>query len=289
MIPLDSEWRAFLRDPSKKRMVSAAAWSTMFFALQTAFQRTAGLLGMHAGYPSFVTGAIGLSATASNLYLSGYLWRNVESFVYPVDADIYDRYPAQERRDLIGKVLLGLTTYVALEGGFGRTALPSSSIAQGVFANARNKLHRSIRCTSSQASRKQRFIIQKLGRLHGCHQCGNRQLLSRSGFIADHMPPTKIVAKAEASILKQILNLKVEQRLWPQCQRCFQIQSAAVRNLKHVPIYHHGFRLYHTAPAIALLLTHVNEVRALTNAAAQPIVDLFDSVSTEMKDRWDSI
>lgn len=112
-------------------------------------------------------------------------------------------------KDMVRRTILGLSTYTILEGGLFRTTFPSSSIALGAYANTRSMLRSSIISNSPVASDSQRRRIQQMGKRFGCHQCGNRQLLSNKGFIADHMPPTKRAEEMSAVWWRRMMRLKV--------------------------------------------------------------------------------
>jgi hypothetical protein len=55
----------------------------------------------------------------------------------------------------------------------------------------------------------------------------------------------------------------VTQDLWPQCQSCWKIQGSKVKSKSHFLINHHSLRLYHFAPAIALLLSQNHQVQKI--------------------------
>lgn len=55
--------------------------------------------------------------------------------------------------------------------------------------------------------------MESLTRRFGCHQCANRQLLTRKIFIADHMPPTKIVEQMNKKLWRRWLGIKVRPSL----------------------------------------------------------------------------
>jgi hypothetical protein len=140
--------------------------------------------------------------------------------------------------DLVRRTFLGLTSYIVLEGGMFRTVYPSSSIALGAYANTRSTLRSSIVSTSSVATGEQRRQIQALGKRFGCHQCGDRQLFNRLGFIADHMPPTKRAEELSSKWWRRILNLKVQSVTMDMlsCYSCsvdvvVQIQLSFLENL----------------------------------------------------------
>ena len=112
-------------------------------------------------------------------------------------------------KDVVRRTALGLSAYMVLEGGLFRTSFPSSSISLGAYANTRSTFRSSIISNSPVASESQRRRIQQLGRRFGCHQCGSRQIFSKRGFIADHMPPTKRAEQLSAVWWRKLLNIKV--------------------------------------------------------------------------------
>ncbi len=165
------------------------------------------------------------------------------------------------------QLLLGFSAYALLERRAYRTALPSSLISTGVYAHTPVHWHRKLpnvlTATSEVASSAQRRIIQQLGKIHGCHHCGSRQILSSSFpfvfntapvFIADHMPPTKIIKEKNLAWYRRVSGILAKQQLLPQCQTCFSRQGGAVRASVHALAYHTSLRAWHCAPAIGYLL-----------------------------------
>jgi hypothetical protein len=79
-------------------------------------------------------------------------------------------------------------------------------------------------------------------------------LIGGMGYIADHMPPTKIARELSEVWWRRMLRITVRQRLYPQCKSCFSRQGEAVRSGTHTLVYHLGLRPCHFASAAALVL-----------------------------------
>eukprot|EP00466_Bigelowiella_natans_P010952 jgi/Bigna1/81486/fgenesh1_pg.81_\ len=65
----------------------------------------------------------------------------------------------------------------------------------------------------------------RLGQKYGCHTCGYKKAAT---FIGDHMPPVSVVLKSRKEFLRNMLNLAVTQRFYPQCEPCSNRQGLAV-------------------------------------------------------------
>lgn len=164
-----------------------------------------------------------------------------------------------------------------------KTSLASSILTTGSFASV---FGGAIPSSSSVATPYQRTLIQRMGRVHGCHHCGSRQLFgSGAYFIADHMPPTKLVEKMNHSFLRRLLRLSVSQSLMPQCLGCFSLQGNAVKRHLHVPVFQNGPRLVYLAPLLAAWLAENpyfgKQLKKLTN----PMVDVLAEVERETRER----
>ncbi len=180
-----------------------------------------GLAKLHAGHHGFITSTLGCVLTASSLLVAQeaekYARKKSYEMVFPPRREsIWGlRSPSQfstERynvKNSTRQLLVGLGVFALLERGFFRTALPSSVIAPGVFANALTMTRRSVIATSAIATDSQRQKIQILGKRFGCHQCGSRQFFSRRGFIADHMPPTKLALEMSQSWWRKLFKITV--------------------------------------------------------------------------------
>ena len=75
----------------------------------------------------------------------------------------------------------------------------------------------------------------------------------------------------------------MKQRLWPQCQSCWQQQGAAVKAGLHVPVYHWGLRLCHFAPAAAMILSRLEAVQDVTDGMIDNIVSCCDVVEKKIQ------
>jgi hypothetical protein len=248
----------------------AALLTSSFLALQIIFQRTAGLVGLHAAKPLPLVVSVGLCATAASLYGCNYAERKIQPLFSGAKSwptiDPWDK-------ELIRRTWIGVAVYIALDGVLFRTVFPSSSIALGAYAHTRRTLKGSVKSASAAASQSQRLSIQQIGRRFGCHQCGSRQIFPKLKFISDHMPPTKYVEEQSAKWWRRRLGLQLmSQRLWPQCQSCFSVQGAAVRQWGYVPIYHTRLRLGHIAPVIAYCLDQDKETRELCDSIVDPSI-----------------
>lgn len=231
-----------------------------FWATSNLIQRVYGRFNINSGSIFAVKTFAGLFSTTFSLGLSHYFLQRSEifkpksppSFIFNCNSKVHKNF--FEDKVLIKQVLVGLLTFAALEQRSFVTMLPSSILVKGVYAKSMFMDKFSVASTSPIATEAQRTKIQRLGKLIGCHHCGSRQIFTKKGFIADHMPPTKFANIMNSKWWRKLLNMTVQQRLYPQCQKCYSIQGNAVRMTKHVPIYHFSFRLYHLAPALGLLL-----------------------------------
>lgn len=166
-----------------------------------------------------------------------------------------------------------------------KTALPSSVKTTGSYASS---FGGSIPSTSAVATAYQRSLIQRIGRVHGCHHCGSRQLL-RIGkhFIADHMPPTKLAEMHSRAAWRQLLKWPVVQQLRPQCLDCYSIQGAAVRKNIHVPVFQMLPRPMLLAPVLALWLVENpyfgKRLKKLTNPLVDSLLAEYKAFEKELR------
>lgn len=205
----------------KEKACSAVVLSSSFYALQILSQRFFWAIKVHAGLPKVVGNSVGLIATVSNLCLCQLLELAIrqETRNYGLGFHSQQRMSklpmftkglnSEVMKDQVVRLLLGVGIFALLEQSSFRTALPSSVIAPGVYSNSINMMRRSIRATSEATTEAQRRLIQVIGRRHGCHQCGSRQLFSRKRFIGDHMPPTKMAKEMSASFWRKLLKMPV--------------------------------------------------------------------------------
>mmetsp|Transcript_1585 Transcript_1585/g.2620 ORF Transcript_1585/g.2620 Transcript_1585/m.2620 type:complete len:283 (+) Transcript_1585:70-918(+) len=254
----------------KKHLPSVVATSISFFALQIVCQRAIGTLGLHAGVHPLLVSGIGTVLSGASLYATNYCYE-ISSLLSPGRhgywsqvsyVDIFDK-------NVIRRTVIGLSFFLALEGRLGRTSFPSNSISLGAYAQQFRVLSRSVASNSKAATELQRAKIQLLGKRFGCHQCGTKW---SNKFIADHMPPTKFVEQANKRLWRKISGIKMTQRLWPQCERCFSVQGSAVSKVRKVLIYHHQFRVYHLSPGIALVLDQFQTWQNSCDKTLQPFI-----------------
>jgi len=227
---------------------------------------------MHAGRSAPIVLATGLLSTICSQSLVQYIsLENREIGLYNNNQIRYNKNNNKNREikyEFMKRILLGVGMYLLLERKGFKTALPSSILTTGVYANfARG----AVEATGPVATASQRFTIQRLGKLYGCHHCGNKQLFSVDKFIADHMPPTKFVNEMNKKWWRKMLNINVVQKLLPQCQKCFSKQGTAVASNFHRPVYHFRFRSPHLATALALLLVQDKEVDNIINPIFEKI------------------
>ena len=175
--------------------------------------------------------------------------------------------------------LVGLLTYKIGCGGARFMSLsPSSYTARGSFA--RVSIPASLPSDISgvggsfaYATASQRYRIEKLGRIFGCHTCGSRELLftkkSSPKFHGDHIPPISVAKQLNDRWYRKLIGASVSQRFYPQCITCSNKQggllsravNAGHRNLRSVgggqESYFHGrrVRLSHTTGGIVAVLS----------------------------------
>ena len=212
-----------------------------------------------------------------------------QSLSYPLFNKFLSERKRVVSREKVRRALLTFCGYALIEQltfpGVSplKTSLPSSILTTGSYASV---FGGAIPSSSSVASPYQRTLIQRMGRAHGCHHCGSRQLFgSGTYFIADHMPPTKLVDKMNKAFLRRLLRIEVAQSLMPQCLACFSMQGNAVKRHIHVPVFQYGPRLVYLAPLLATWLAENpyfgKHLKKLTN----PLVDAIAEVEKEMKSR----
>ena len=216
-----------------------------FWSALIVFQRVLGLLPIkiHAGLPISVTLPIGIGIVSCSSYIAAQLG---DSLTFGDKSSSWKKWRKIPVNKAAVYSILTTMCFALIERNFFRTTLPSSIISRGAFANRNGYLL----ATGVSATAAQRGTIQQFGKKFGCHHCGSRQgiLLSRElrTFIADHIPPTKIMQlQAEsrslwASIRKKFF--REPQKLYPQCQKCFKQQGSHVRLRKNHLIYHAIFR-----------------------------------------------
>lgn len=187
----------------------------------------------------------------------------------------------------VGRVcILGLLTYkIGCRARF-ISLSPSSFTSRGSFARV------SIPATPpppggaitngggfAYATASQRYRIEKLGRIFGCHTCGSRELFFTKSssqlisggpkFYGDHIPPISVAKQLNDRWYRKLLGLSVSQQFYPQCKSCSNTQGgllsraifAGHRNLRSVgggqESYFHGRRprLSHMTGGIVAVLS----------------------------------
>lgn len=290
-----ADWsRATTSKDFQNQLVSAIVLSVTFYCLQVVSQRVFYVFRIHGALPGLITFPVGLTSTATNLFLSQIIdskvrdqtndyndisrgrFKGLDVMKMVTDSKSWSR---AERRDQVARVYIGLGVFLLLEQSMFRTSFPSSVIAPGVFANSFNKLTRSIPTTQSVVTESQREVLQRLGKRFGCHQCGSRQMFTSKVFIGDHMPPTKFAVEQSQALWRKFLRVPVTQRLWPQCQKCFLLQGSAVRTWTHKLVSHKVFRSYHLAPVIAALLVEEPTVKDSLSFLVKPTLRMGDKLS----------
>jgi hypothetical protein len=247
----------------------------LFFTSSTILQRLSGSLLVHSGRAYPLTAAWGFICTGASLIVAN----RGANMAFPQPSSWWGGSRERlQRYSELRQTVVGLGLYGMLEMRSFRTAIPSSIISVGVYAHSpwiwTQKMPEVISATSEVATSAQRMAVQRLGKLHGCHHCGSRQVFNLAklkglpnNFIADHMPPTKYVTEANQRWYRQLLGglWRKKQQLLPQCQSCFQQQGSAVRQSVHRIVYHSQLRSWHLAPALALVACSNDQVRGMVD------------------------
>lgn len=239
-----------------------------FWVTMLAFQRSAGAVGYYSGRVGSTM--VGFSAVCAGSWLSD---RICERIIYPSlecckeDSPWWREWlslPFQAKQDpndvatVVCRTGLSTIFYPTLTMNGYQTVFPSSILTIGGYARGLYlpySLSGAVPSTSPRANLNERIAVNKKGRIFGCHHCGSRQILSRQKFIADHMPPTKMANEMNESWWRKLLNIKVKQGLWPQCQSCFQMQGSAVRANEHRLVFVHALRMHHLSFVFAVYVT----------------------------------
>ncbi|KMZ94476.1 hypothetical protein PVMG_01834 [Plasmodium vivax Mauritania I] len=122
---------------------------------------------------------------------------------------------------------------------------PSDVKMPGVYSNPRKSLNKDMK----YATKKEIQVLRSFCKETGCHTCG---VSCHDRFIGDHQPPVQVIKdmvdyykkkKLLRSLLKFFKLYDTKQRLYPQCVRCSQLQSASVRckKLRLIPHYNTNF------------------------------------------------
>ncbi|CRG93430.1 conserved Plasmodium membrane protein, unknown function [Plasmodium gallinaceum] len=134
---------------------------------------------------------------------------------------------------------------------------PSDVKMPGVYSDTKKSLEKDMK----YATKKEIDILRNFCKHTGCHTCG---VVCHEKFIGDHQPPIQVIKdmieyykdkKFKLYFLKLFKLYDTKQRLYPQCVRCSQIQSASVRckKLKLIPHYY-TIRIFHFSIIFHLFL-----------------------------------
>ena len=74
------------------------------------------------------------------------------------------------------------------------------------------------------------------------------------------------------------------QALWPQCQSCFSVQGAAVKEHRHQLIYNLRFRPYHASLLLALALADMPFFRHFTLPLIEASLDVHSFFRDNLND-----
>ena len=173
--------------------------------------------------------------------------------------------------EVLLSTVCGAIVFRALGGRFS-SVLPSSLLKPGAFAQewipAKGVKY---------ATDHQKFLIQRLGRRHGCHSCGRRR--ANISFAADHQPPSKLVKVLEGTGKEG--ESGCIQRFLPQCLQCSSKQGGVLANagegLKRASIVAHPFslrphHLFLPVPfGIACLKSHYSNAGHSTDSLPKPV------------------
>ncbi|KAI4840025.1 hypothetical protein MKS88_001380 [Plasmodium brasilianum] len=134
---------------------------------------------------------------------------------------------------------------------------PSDVKMPGVFSDSRKSLDKDMK----YATKREIEILRNYCKETGCHTCG---VTCHERFIGDHQPPVQVIKdmiqyykkkKCLLYFLKLFKLYDTKQRLYPQCVRCSQLQSASVRckKLRLIPHYN-TIRFFHFSTIFHLFL-----------------------------------
>mmetsp|Transcript_942 Transcript_942/g.1458 ORF Transcript_942/g.1458 Transcript_942/m.1458 type:complete len:366 (+) Transcript_942:111-1208(+) len=182
------------------------------------------------------------SSNDESLFFVNYLPTRIQIENTPFDAyHPFELSKSLEDIDLshsLRIIALGIIAYKCLGGRFWAVS-PSSYTHLGSFARRTTSLP----ATDAYATKTERQIINRLGKIHGCHTCGDRMFISeglKSGtkFIADHIPPKAAMSQMRERWYRKLFRIEVKQRFYPQCVKC---------SLKQSNILSDASRKYHLA------------------------------------------
>jgi hypothetical protein len=130
-------------------------------------------------------------------------------------------------------------SFFGILGGRVRSVLPSDYCRPGAFACERGSIPASVK----YAEAREKGGIEMVGRLFGCHTCGNQDAIK---YIGDHMPPNKLAKEQNEKWYRRWILGNIKQAFYPQCESCSLIQSVEVRTQKgNVKTHFKQLRSYH--------------------------------------------
>jgi hypothetical protein len=242
----------------------------MFWSSNAILQRITGLMRIHTGRAYPLTVLWGCTCTSISMIATHYnadgilnhLSENMPKLLSTSQSNQWfpkiwtSNNNINTAKDDSKKFMMTFIIYSIIERRFFRSFIPSSLLDTGAYKQTLAHItSKNIKATSAIATPNQRYAMQRLGIVHGCHHCGSRQLIGSNSFIADHMPPTKHILIDNNKWYRKKIPFKyifheLKQNLLPQCQKCFSLQGNAVKNNIHYIIYHSPIRAWHFAPAI---------------------------------------
>ena len=191
---------------SGKDLLQVSAPVTIFWSCTQVAQRLCGALRIQYGRRG--SNLIGFLIVVAGSSITSYIQRKL----VPVNSQSTSRRHLP-RRDMVTVTYLSLISFIALGLKPFSSVLPSSVIMLGSFSKVPHYpipgMKGSVPVSSEVASNNQRRLIQRLGKLYGCHHCGSKQLFSKCNFIADHMPPTAQVKIENSKWWRQLIGLNV--------------------------------------------------------------------------------
>jgi hypothetical protein len=265
-------WHGFQNGGFQDLVIANGGSVIIFWGALSASQRFLGSMNYYSSQRWTVLVGLGVVTTCS--VMTHHLNSMIHESIY------HQQISLQEQKYRSGLTVL---SFALLERHAFQTVFPSSVITIGAYAKRKYFplwARGSVVSTSPTATAPQRYQVNKIGRVHGCHHCGDRQLFGWKTFIADHMPPTKMANEMNQVFWRRWFGFRVSQSLYPQCQSCFQLQGNAVRMNRHELIYQMSPRLVHLSPLIAILLSQNQESKKFVHR-------VMERVTVEVEEWWE--
>jgi len=180
-----------LAHESKRAGIELFSGGLTFMAHLTICQLLGGLLKIHSSTPLGIPNILGglAVATGSVISLEAATWAGkVSSGNYAPPSLTLDKIFHQDQgcvEENLETGLLGIVLFRALGGKF-YSSFPSELRSLGAFRQTKFSLP----ATEEYAGASQKLLLTKVGEVFGCHSCGSQ----KRPFIADHMPPKKVVS-----------------------------------------------------------------------------------------------